>query len=168
MPDDLEDLEDIEIDETIAPVEEEDPIAALASIDKEDEVIPTELGNITDEEGNEICPKIGAIRPNEPPKKHWSDNPKNIKFRAGDFVYIKDVKYRRTHYKVVAPGIKPNTYEILPSESNKTVIVNGNDITHSPKHAHKLWKCYYEVTSPFNIPGIKISCPSNNKFKVSK
>jgi hypothetical protein len=168
MSDELEDLEVPEINESVVSDEGEDPIAALASIDKEGEVTPTELGSITDEEGNEICPKIGAIRPNEPPKKHWSDNPKNVKFRAGDFVYMKIVKYRRTHYKVVAPGIKPNTYEILPSESNKTTIVNGNEITHSPKHAHKLWKCYYEATSPFNIPGIKISCPSNDKFKVKK
>lgn len=63
--------------------------------------------------------------------------------------------------KVLGCDKMPNTYCVKRSNSDITFVVHESAIKKAPEDA-KWEKVKYD---PFSIPGFKVSCPSNTKYK---
>jgi len=122
------------------------------------------LSSAGDDEGVEG--ELQTIRSNPAPRKGWSDL-KKPKFSPGELVILKGLSESEAlnfePYKIVCPDKDIETYSVIKSRRQPThTILKGKDIRKQPKGG-KPFLTYYEVNNPFNIPGLKISCPSNNK-----
>lgn len=142
--------------------ESADPIDQLTAIDKEEEVLESDVGTIeTITENGEyasISP-TGKVRPNNAPRIMWSDRIKT-KFKAGDLVHLNRTKMV---YKVISTNKDPYTYLVMASGNNVQASAKESEMSLAPKDS--VWKTFWEENDPFKVNGINISCPSNGKMK---
>ena len=123
------------------------------------------LSSPGDDEGVEG--ELQTIRSNPAPRKGWSDL-KRPKFSPGDLVVLKGLSESEAlnfePYKIVCPSKDVETYSVVKSRRMPTgdIVLKGKDIKKQPKGG-KPFLTYWEANNPFNIPGLKISCPSNSK-----
>lgn len=139
-----------------------DPIDQLTAIDKEEEVLESDIGTIeTITENGEyasISP-TGKVRPNNAPRIMWCDRIKT-KFKSGDLVNLNNTKMV---YKVVSTNKDPYTYLVMASGNNVQSSAKESEMTCAPKDS--VWKTFWEENDPFKVKGVNISCPSNGKMK---
>jgi hypothetical protein len=109
--------------------------------------------------------ELQTIRANPKPRDGWSDR-KKAKFTAGDLVILKVTPKNEEKnvepYKIVCPSKDFETYSVRKSRMQSETILKGKDLKKAPKDG-KPYLTYWEAQSPFNVPGVRITIPSNSK-----
>lgn len=153
-------MSEIEIDDDIDSVNQSDNF--------DDSIRDTIEDTVRSTLGDELPDGISfGIKISGPPRKGW-DYYTKPKFQPGQYVVHRsfdDEKCETTVWamKVTGLGKHLNTYTVKKSGCRDERIVNGEDIKLAPDDAK--WESYAEKNNPFNVPGLKISCPSNDYGK---
>ena len=110
-----------------------------------------------------------GVRMQGPPREMWNAYIEP-RFKTGDLVVCKsfddDCEEDIWAMKVVGLGTKADTYMVKQSGERDEVCYDGNDIKIAPDDAK--WESYSSKTHFMNVPGLKISCPSNEKIRGMK
>lgn len=108
---------------------------------------------------------LETIRSNPKPKAGWSDKGKT-KFSPGDLVVPIELTKKEAlefePYKIVCAHVLLETYTIKKSGILLESIVYSDEVKLAPKNG-KPFVSHWDATNPFKVPGVKISCPSNDK-----
>ena len=105
-----------------------------------------------------------GVRMSGPPRMGW-DQIIKPKFGTGDLVVhssFNDDECEDTVWamKVCGLGAKPDTYHVKNTGSRNDFVIEGHKIKEAPDDAK--WESYEDQNSPFNIPGFKVTVPSNS------
>lgn len=135
--------------------------------EEEEEIDPCIEDSVKDAIENTLEEIDGSIsfgvRLSMKPQQDWTDI-YEPKFKSGDLIVAKG---RDRVYKVISYGLEINTFEVKGSNDNTTTVIDGMQFEHAPAWAE--WEPYKDTSDPLQVPGLKISCPSNNiKFGKKK
>lgn len=90
------------------------------------------------------------------------------RFVTGDRVLFKNGRTGAKVSYVVSPGTNVDTYDVLRYGHREPVTISGNLLELAPEERWSEWKPYSEIHDPFQISGLKVSCPSNEEIRAFK
>jgi len=134
---------------------------ATGEVIEDDEVtVYRDIMTMTDDErfSSDDHTGLSTIRLSPPPPPAWYDDPKRLKFKAGQLVVMRCLKDPIINY-VSGPAKRENYYTIIPDRSLNNLTVHEDDIKLAPKDAK--WTKYWDT-----IPVIK--APSWNNKETNK
>lgn len=115
--------------------------------------------------GSEDDGRLETVRSNPKPKLGWADKTKPI-FSPGDLVVPIELSKKEAlefePYKIVCPHVYVESYCIKKSRILVESIIYSDEVQLAPKNG-KPFVTHWEANDPFKVPGLNISCPSNNK-----
>lgn len=153
------DISSVEVsdDEVVEDVEVVGGTESLESIEGSETF---SLGGSADEGS-----KLEVIRSNPKPRAGWSDTV-TPKFSPGDLVVPIELTKKESlefePYKIVCTDIRIETYTIKKSRILAESIIYSDEVKLAPKNG-KPFISHWDATNPFKVPGVKISCPSNDR-----
>jgi hypothetical protein len=129
-----------------------DAITETNTTSEEDAIqIFRDVMSMSDEDRNsESDGKLAPLRLTPPPPPSWTDNPKNIKFNAGEFVRYKGCPGGSV-YKVCGQDRKENTYSIKGSGSRDPYTEDGEKLVKvNDKNVNWVdyWKLHPVIPAP--------------------
>jgi len=167
----MSESDDIEIDEEeildFIVDDEEVIIDFIGDDDNDNEIDSTVASTVLDAISNtleDLDEEISfGIKPHSGPVMDWTEE-YEVMFKIGDLVNKKGYD---GVYKVVGFGHELHDYEIKKSCSDMRFDESGCKLKLAPKGA--VWQPYTDTSDPFKVPGLIISCPSNNmKYRSKK
>lgn len=154
-----------ELESNGSSVEENADDVEVSVIDAADPLEAMEDSETFSLGGNEDDGRLETVRSNPKPKLGWADKTKPI-FSPGDLVVPIELSKKDAlefePYKIVCPHVYVESYCIKKSRILAESIVYSDEVKLAPKNG-KPFVTHWEANDPFKVPGLKISCPSNNK-----
>lgn len=149
-------VDDVDINDEVSDVE---TVNTADSLESMEDAETFSLG------GNEDDGRLETIRANPKPKPGWSDKVEPT-FSPGDLVVPIELSKKDAlefePYKIVCPHVYFESYCIKKSRILAESIIYSDEVKLAPKNG-KPFVTHWEANDPFKVPGIKISCPSNDK-----
>lgn len=145
-----------------------DILSETSEVEVDDGIGDSMMDTISSTMGDDMPDGISfGIKLSGAPRKDWTKI-LGQKFNTGDLVVsstFDDDTWEDDVWamKIIGPAEEPGMYYVKRSGCRDDIIQDGFKLKLAPDDAK--WKSYYEENNCFNIPGLKVSCPSNDMMK---